>query len=202
VNRVSGSADNPEYHAAQRRFRDARERKPAQQHGRQLEEHDQHCHQDRREQAQGDAREQLPVLELVLRHLVGVQEHRADDGEVDTERDARRNNRPEEGLDEPLPAGPGDLQDQHHHDHRAGEQPAERAGEAGQRGQLGVFLAEPSSLGQPAAGPAADVGESLLRAEAGASEQRHRRHQHGPRDQPRIDMLLLQVRDQAGKFLG
>ena len=141
-------------------------------------------------------------LERVVRHLVVVQEHGAGDGEVDAERDARGHDLRGEGLGELLPARAGDLQDQQHHDHRAGEQPAVGAGEPGQGVHLGVFFAERPSLGDPAARPAAHGAQRLFRAEAGAADQRHRRDGHDPRHQPRVDVLGLQVGEQARKLLG
>ena len=54
-----------------------------------------------------------------------------------------------------MPARAGGLQDQHHHDHRAGEQSTVGAGEADQGVHLGVLVAERPSPGEPGAGPAA-----------------------------------------------
>ena len=141
-------------------------------------------------------------MERVRRHLVVVQEHGAGDGEVDAERDARCHDLRGQGLGEPLPARAGDLQDQQHHDHRAGEQPAVGAGEAGQGVHLGVLFAERPSPGEPAARPAARGAQRLFRAEAGAADQRHRRDGHDPRHQSRVDVLGFQVLDQAGNLLG
>ena len=59
-----------------------------------------------------------------------------------------------------------------------------------------------ASPGDPAACAAADGAQGLLRAEAGAADQRHRRDGRDPRHHPRVDMPLLQIGDQAGNLLG
>src|SRR5208283_3771939 len=50
-------------------------------------------------------RQELPVLEFVLRHLVDIEKHGSGDGEVDTEADTGGNDRPQECLGEPVPPG-------------------------------------------------------------------------------------------------
>ena len=102
----------------------------------------------------------------------------------------------------PVSARAGNLQDQHHHDHRAGEQTAEDAGDAGQGVHLGIFCAQPAPPGQPAAGAGAHGGQHLLRADARAANQRHRRDGHGPRHQSRVEVLGSQVVEQAGNLPG
>ena len=204
MNIVSGSATptTPNTTPPSVGAHDARELHQVEQPRRPLDEHHQQRHHEGREQAQRDPRQQLPVLERVLRHLVGVEEHGAGDGEVDPERDARGHDLADEGLGEPMATGASELQDEHHHDDRAGEQPAVRAAEAGQGAQLRVFPAELASLGDPAAGSAAHGAQGLLRAQAGAADQRHRRDDRDPRHQPRVDVPLLQIGDQAGDLLG
>jgi hypothetical protein len=101
-----------------------------------------------------------------------------------------------------MPARAGGLQDQHHHDHRAGEQSTVGAGEADQGVHLGVLVTERPSPGEPGASPATHGAQRLLRAQAGPPDQRHRRDRGDPRNQPRVDMLAFQVGEQARYLLG
>ena len=161
-----------------------------------------HRGHDGGEQAERNCSEQVPILELVLRHLVGVQEDRAGDGEVESERDARRDDRADQGPGEPGPAGTGDLHDHHHHDDGAGEQAAVGAAEAGQCGGLGILGVESAPARDPGAEPAADRAERLFRAQACTADERDGRDGHDGWDRARLDAFVLQVSNQARRLVG
>lgn len=72
---------------------------------RQSHEDNENGHHQGGEQAQGDRGQELPVLELVLRQLVDVEEHRSHDAEVDAEVDARGDDRAEKCPSEAAPPG-------------------------------------------------------------------------------------------------
>ena len=200
VNRVSGNATpmRPNTAPPNVGFAMLGNRQPSEQAGQPRGRRDHHCRDDGGEQAERNRGQELPIFELVRRHLVGIEEDRADDHEVDPERDARRDDPADQRFGELLTTRAGNLQDQHHHDHGAREQPAVRAGEAVQDVRVTVFLVEALPPGHPRGGTTAHRAKCLLRSEAGAADQRHGRDRHDPGDEPGVDVRALDVGDQPG----